>query len=249
MLNSVWPTDLSMVSLTRTSDGTVMLEPWVAKELPWLVMHLSQQLSSHTLVHSHTASEISSGKKSGLMTSLRRRFHTPKVLTHLESSPPHQSKPSGKEKVFQLIEFPSKMLLSWPPVTDIHLSLIHNCKDRNGLRVELELTWSPSNFHKKDGWRELKWLSLMVMFSWLRLLERKLMLFLIHFSQDNSSRKESNSQSNSDLKMLTWAPTSNFISRLSWVTHITNQKLQPNAQSSTSSSLRLVLKINFWHQS
>jgi hypothetical protein len=88
----------------------------------------------------------------------------------------------------------------------------------------------------------------MVMFSWLSLLERKLMLFLIHFFQDNSSRKESNLQSNLDLKMLTWAQISNFISRPNWVIHITNQKLQPNAQSSTSSSLRLVLKINSWHQ-
>jgi len=141
MPNSVWPTDLLMVLLMRTSDGTVMLELWVMKELPWLVMHLFQLLSSHILVHSHTPSETNSGSKSGSMISLKRRSHTLMVLTHLESSPPHQSKPSGKEKVFQQTEFPSKMLLLWHPVPDIHWSLIHNFKVKNGLRVELDQKW------------------------------------------------------------------------------------------------------------
>jgi len=212
--------------------------------MPW-----SQQPSCLTLVHSHTLSETIYGKMSGLTILLRGRSHTPSELTHLVFLPLHLSKPFGKEKVFQQIEFPLRMLQSSHLVTDIHWSLIHNYKAKSGSRVEKAARWSPSNCHKEDGLRESKWLFQTVTFWWLNPLEKTLMPFLILFCRDNSSRKERDWRWDLDLRMLNWVPNSNFTFKLSLATLITSLKPQLNAQSSTSLSQKLVLRTNFWQVS
>jgi len=166
-------------------------------------------------------------------------------LIHLWFLPMLLIKLFGRPKDFQLIEFLLKTQLLLFLATDIHLSLIHNSKDKNGWEVEKDLKWLPFNSVPNNGSKRSRWLFQTVILSWSNLLDKILMPFLIHFSPNNLSRREEISQLDSDLKMLKFLQLSNFISKLNWLTLITNQKQLPNVQLLTSLSQSLVLRINF----
>jgi hypothetical protein len=67
-------------------------------------------------------------------------------------------------KVFLLIEFPSRTLLSSVLVPDILLLSIHNFKVKSGSREEKELKWFSCNSVNKDGRERSNLLSKQVKF-------------------------------------------------------------------------------------
>lgn len=156
-------------------------------------MPLSLLLSSLTLVLSTTSSEPKSGKKHGYQTSLARAFQSLMESIHLRFLPTLLIKPFGKLKVSQPIEFLSKTLLLLFLATDIHSLLILNFKVKNGSEEEREPKWLPFNYPKSNGWRRSKWLYQTVTSLWLKLLDKRLMPFLILSSLNNSLRREETS--------------------------------------------------------
>jgi hypothetical protein len=71
--------------------------------------------------------------------------------------------------------------------------LILNFKVKNGSEEEREPKWLPSNSPKSNGWRRSKWLYQTVTSLWLKLLDKRLMPFLILSSLNNSLRREETS--------------------------------------------------------
>jgi len=146
-----------MVLQMKTLDGRITLSHIRQRRLLWLVMLLCQQLSYLTLDHSLLTSDMAFGTKNGFQTWVKERFHSQKVLIHWKFLPMIQIKLYGRHKDYQLIEFLLKMLLLLFLVTDTHFLLIHNFKDKNGLKVKKEEVWWLFNFLKRNGKLKLKW--------------------------------------------------------------------------------------------
>jgi len=215
----------------------------------WLVMLLSLLPLYLTLDPSHTSLDKNFGKLNGLEILWRTRFLTLKELIPYSFSLTFLFRLDGRLKVSPLIEFLLKMLPLSLLAPDILLLSIPNFRDKRGLKERKAVPCKLSNFHRRDGLRRSNLLLVTEPASWLRLLDKKLMLSLIPSFPEPLPERVRISLLSSELKNVKLEALSNFTYSLECRTLITSPKLLLSAQLLTSLSLSLVLRINFWLKS
>ena len=130
-------------------------------------MYWSLRPSYRTLDPSRPTSVTNYGRTNGYPRCRSLAFHTQRVSIHLQFYRQSLTKPNGRQKACQLIEFHLKTLPLLSLAADIRFLLILNSKESSGSKAVKVATWSQSNSVRSNGWRRSSWLLAVARSSWL----------------------------------------------------------------------------------